>query len=197
MYKTIEKEDGVAKLNLYEGYANTKYQKKANYQEFPEPSNSFITTRDVRYLNIIYTDGEVNVIQKIKVNNINDIQDSLSEEENEKIKQIYKENWHIDEVDIKKLILKNASYYILIELSQVLTLIGNVHGWFWSIENMQVHIDEPTTSKTLKNVRNTIKLINKQKLEKNTNIFDMLIIKNILSHIEYQKAAKNVYQLKK
>ncbi|MBR3660527.1 MAG: hypothetical protein IKN63_01300 [Bacilli bacterium] len=187
MYKQIDN-NGLVNLNLYEGYSHTKYSNLSN--------NNYESTRTSRYKDIVYTDGTVKILEEIEVNDLDNLPNDLTTEEIEKVKQIYHENFYIDEVVVKRIQIENANFYIETELSKVLAMIGKTCGWFWSIENMQVNVKEPTTSKTLKTIKTTIKLINNKKSQSNTRIFKSIIQSHILNSVEYIKSYQNIYQLK-
>jgi len=194
----MENTDGVTPISLYEGFTTIKSRGLSNPScEESDINNQFVLNKDSRYKNIIYTDGNIKILEKIVIDDLKNIPDNLSIEEAEKVQQIYRENFHINEVVLKRAVLEDATYYIRTELSQVLILMGETHGWLWSLDNIQVNVKEPTTSKILNTIKTTIKLINNQKLNANARMLETLSNKNIFRPVEYNKQSKEVYQLKK
>ena len=143
---------------------------------------------DVKIETKIFTDGEV-----VK----------FGEPTEEVISEYYicgkKYTGSVDKLKKTRIFLKNYSYAVVYTLAEEYLTVGNIHGFFKVVQNVNIYLKNKKDITALRKARKTISMVKEHNNSVNYNsLFSMLCASdNSPKKIEYEKYNKNIYTLKK
>ncbi|MBQ8891552.1 MAG: hypothetical protein IJ068_01660 [Bacilli bacterium] len=187
MYNTIK--NNVIEVSLIEGIANVTYPRFGD----EEP----ITFKEPRFKNVIYTDGDVKVVDEFTINSINPVPLEAKLDELNLIKDVYHLDSSIDEILLKRVVIENATYFINLDFQRKWVELARIHGFFWQLQDLQVNVVRPISKETRQRIKQTLNSINGQKLKNDASIFDALFRKPVTFKVEYEESLDKIYTLKK
>ena len=187
MYNTIK--NNVIEVGLIEGMASILYPK------FKEEDSHVI--KDPRFKNIIYTDGDVKVIDEFTINDIKNIPTNVKLDELNLIKKVCNLDSSIDELNLKRVVIENATYFINLNFQMKWVELSHIHGFFWNLKDLQVNAKRPISKETRKKIKQTLEFINGKRINNDASVFEAIFGKNVTPKVEYQESLDKIYTLKK